>query len=117
MRENIIVINTAVVPLVGVICSREEEGSRVIDSWLDLGSVGAGEREEEGASWVLWLSGAGDGEVVAPEHLRPLVAPEDPSHWVSQEDIRLDQEICNNKREQEIPLQLVSYRYDNNISM
>ena len=27
MRENIILINTSVVPLVGVVCSREEEGS------------------------------------------------------------------------------------------
>lgn len=40
-------MNTGVVHLVVI---------RVIGSWLSLGSVGADEREKEGASWVLWWS-------------------------------------------------------------
>jgi hypothetical protein len=51
LRENITPVNTAVVPLVVVVCSWEEEGSRVIDSWLGLESVGDVEHVEEGASW------------------------------------------------------------------
>lgn len=62
-------MNTAVVPLVEAICSGKEEGSRVIDSWLGLGCFGVRVREEEGDTRVLWLSGAGAGEAVAPEHL------------------------------------------------
>ena len=33
MGENVDVINTAVVPSVGVVCGREQEVGRVIDSW------------------------------------------------------------------------------------
>ena len=66
MGVNVDLINTAVVSLVGVVCSREEEVGRVIDSWAGAsqGCVGAGEGEVEGASWDLWLDGAGDIEAV-----------------------------------------------------
>lgn len=75
MGENIDVINTAVVPLVGVVCSREQEMGSVIDSWqgVVLCCVGVGEDKLEGASWILWQDGAADGEVGAHEHLKPLL--------------------------------------------
>ena len=64
MIRNIDVINTAVVPLVGVVCFRKQEVSRVIDSGQGVGvcCVGSSEVEVEGASRVLWLDGAADGE-------------------------------------------------------
>ena len=70
MRNNVEVINTAVVSLVGGLCSRKQEGCGVIDSWLGVvvRCVGGGEGELEGASWVLWLDGAADGEVGAHQH-------------------------------------------------
>ncbi|KAF3857660.1 hypothetical protein F7725_010861, partial [Dissostichus mawsoni] len=60
MRANQQVINTAVVSLVGGLCSREQEVGAVIDSWL--GVVVSGGAEQEGASWVLRLDGAADAE-------------------------------------------------------
>ena len=36
MVKNIDVINTAVIPLVGVVCCRKQEGGRVIDSCLGV---------------------------------------------------------------------------------
>ena len=64
MIKNIDVVNTAVVPLVGVVCCRKQEVGRVIDSWLGVVvcCVGSSEGELEGASWVLWLDGAAHGE-------------------------------------------------------
>ena len=64
MIMNIDVVNTAVVPLVGVVCSRKQEVGRVTDSWLGVVvcCVGSSEGELEGASWVLWLDGAADGD-------------------------------------------------------
>ena len=53
-------INTSVVPLVGVVCCRKQEVGRVIDSWL--GVVGSSGGEVEGASCILWLDGAADDE-------------------------------------------------------
>ena len=75
MRGNRDVINTAVASLVGGLCSREQEVGRVIDSWLGgvVSRVGGAEGELEGASWVLWLDGAADGEGGAPDHLSPLL--------------------------------------------
>ena len=93
MRENVDLINTAVVSLVVVVWSRKEEVGRVIDSCVGVsqGCVGAGEGEVEGASWVLWLDGAGDGEAVVLEHLQPLLlALGDPSHGGRQGDNRLE---------------------------
>ena len=75
MRENVLFIHTAVVPLVCVVCSKKQEVGRVIDSCEGVcqGCVRASEGEVEGASWVLWLDGAGDGKAVVPEHLQPLL--------------------------------------------
>ena len=71
MFRNIGVINTAVVPLVGVVCFRKQEVSRVIDSCQGVGvcCVGSSEGEVEGTSRVLWLGGARDGEVGTLHHL------------------------------------------------
>ena len=71
MIRNIEVINTAVVPLVGVVCFRKQEVSRVIDSCQGVGvcCVGSSEGEVEGTSRVLWLDGARDGEVGTLHHL------------------------------------------------
>lgn len=70
MKENVEVINTAVVSLVGGLCCRKLEGGRVIDSWLGVVvcCVGGDEGELEGASWVLWLDGADDGEIRAHQY-------------------------------------------------
>ena len=75
MGENVDVINAAVVPLVGVVCSIKQEVGRVIDSWqgVVLHCVGGGEEELEGTSLVLWFDRACDGEVGAPEHLKLLL--------------------------------------------
>lgn len=75
MEENIDVINTAVVPLVGVVCSREQEMGRVIDSWqgVVLCSVEGAEDKLEGTSLVLRFDGACDGEVGPHEHLKLLL--------------------------------------------
>ena len=100
MRENVDFINTAVVPLVGVVCSRKQEVGRVIDSCegVSQGCVGASEGEVEGASWVLWLDGAGDGEAVVPEHLQPLLLVlGDPQHGGRQGDTGLEQDICKQR--------------------
>ena len=68
-------VETAVVPLAGVVCCWEQEVVRVIDSREDEGvcCVGSSEGEVEGASWVLWLDGASDGEVGTLHHLLPLL--------------------------------------------
>lgn len=82
--------------MVGVVCSRNQEVGSVIDSCegVSQGGVGASEGEVEGASWVLWLDGAGDGEAVAPEHQQPLLlALGDPNPGGRQGDTRLEQEI------------------------
>lgn len=81
MRENVDLIDTSVVSLVGVVCRGKQEVGRVMDSWVGVyqGCVGAGEGEMEGASWVLWLDGAADVEAVVLEHLL-LSALGDPSN-------------------------------------
>lgn len=94
MVKNMDVINAAVVSLVGGLCSRKQEVGRVIDSWLGVVGccVGGGEGELEGASWVLWLDGAADGEAGAPGHMKPLLLGlRDPVHgghrdvWLNQQ--------------------------------
>ena len=74
MIENKVVINTAVVPLRLLCCSKRKEG-RVIDSWLGLavGLVETVEDKAEVTSRVLWLCGAVDGEAVADDELHFLV--------------------------------------------
>ena len=64
MRRNRHVINTAVGPLVAVVCCRKQEVGRVIDSWQGVlvGRLCSGEGEVEGASWVLRPDGAADRE-------------------------------------------------------
>ena len=97
MRKNIDAINTAVVSLVGGVCSRKQEVSRVIDSWLGVVvcCVGGGEGELEGASWVLRLDGAAEGEVGAPENLKLLLlGPGDPVHGRIHRDVWLKQQVC-----------------------
>lgn len=68
-------INAAVASLVGGVCSSKQEVSGVIDSWLGVAErcVGGGEAELEGASRVLRLDGAADGEVGVSEHLEDLL--------------------------------------------
>lgn len=70
------VINTSVIPLVGVVSSREQEIGRVIDSWqgVVLSSTGGSKEQLEGSSLVLWFSRTCDGEVRAHEDLhQPLL--------------------------------------------
>lgn len=70
MRENVDAINTAIASSVGGLRSRKQEVCRVIAGWLGVAvcRVGRGEGELEGASWILWLDGAADGEAGAPKH-------------------------------------------------
>lgn len=84
MRENIDVINTAVVPLVAMVCSRKREVCSVIDSFLRVvvRCAGGGEGELERASWVLWFNGASDGEVVV--FVDPIDGGRDGDHWLKQ---------------------------------
>lgn len=74
MGENIDVINTRVVALVGVVCSREEKMSRVIDSCRGVvpHCASVAEEEQEEASLVLGFSRAGDGESGAQEQVKPV---------------------------------------------
>lgn len=97
--EDFILIDTAVVPLVEILCCRKEEGGRVIDSCLGVGSVGPGEYEVEGATCVLRLSVTADGKTMAPEHLSPLEAPGLSSSGSSERDVGLHQEPCRNTEE------------------
>ena len=95
--ENVDVINTAVFPMVGVVCSMKQEVSRVIDSWLGvvLHCAGGGEAELEVTSLVLWFDRACDGEVGALEHLKPLLlCPGDPISGGSGGDFWLNKQIC-----------------------
>ena len=97
MIRDIEVINTAVVALVGVVCFRKQEVSRVIDSCQGVGvcGVGSSEGEVEGTSRVLWLGGAGDGEVGTLHHLQPLLlALRNPVNRVDHGDVWLKQHIC-----------------------
>ena len=97
MRKNIDAINTAVASLVGGVCSRKQEVSRVIDSWLGVVvcCVGGAEGELEGASWVLRLDGAADDEAGALESLKPLLlGPGDPVHGRRHRDDWLKQQVC-----------------------
>ena len=96
--NNIDVINTAVISLVGVVCCSKQEIRRVIDSWLGVGvcCVGASEGEVEGASLVLWLDGAADGEVGTLQHLLPLLlALGNPVYGGEEGDGWLKQQIWN----------------------
>ena len=77
----------------GVAWGRQQEAGGVID-----GRQGAVQRllgvgdQLEGASWVLWLDGACDGEVGAHEQPEPLLVDlKDP---VRQGDVWLRQQIC-----------------------
>ena len=100
MSKNIDAINTAVASLVGGVCSRKQEVSRVIDSWLGVVvcCVGGGEGELEGASWVLRLDGAADGEAGAPVHLKPLLLGlGDPVHGRRHRDDWLNQQVCKHR--------------------
>ena len=94
-------INTAVVPLVGEVCYRKQEVGMVIDSWLGVVvcCVGSSEGEVEGASWVLWLDGAADGETVTLHHLWPLMlALRNPVHGGGEEgDVWIKWQICKKR--------------------
>ena len=100
MGENIEVINTAVLPSVGVVGSREQEVSGVIDSWQGgvIYCVGGGGDELEEASWVLWFDGAAEGEVGAHEHPK-LVGLVDRVSGGRGGDVWLNQQICGQKNE------------------
>ena len=73
---------TAVVSLVGVVC------------FIVIGSSSEG--EVEGASWVLWLDGASDGEVGEAEDL--LLDPQDPVDGGGHRDVGLRQQVCKHRR-------------------
>lgn len=76
-------INKDVVPLVYALSIGKHEMCRVIDSWLGIVAccVESLEGELEGASWILWLDGTADGEVVTPKHMKPLVLGPRPLPW------------------------------------
>lgn len=59
-------INTAVVPLVGIVCSKHEVDI-VIDSWsgFAVGLVEASDDESKVTSRVLWFHGAAGSEAMA----------------------------------------------------
>ena len=116
MRKNIDVINTAVASLVGGLCSRKQEVGGVIDSWLGVVECwgGGGEVELEGASWVLWLDGAADGEGWAPEHVKPLLLGlGDPVHGGGPRDVGLKQQVC--KHREMIGWELGHVQSENNV--
>ncbi len=90
-------INTAVISLVGTVCSREQEMGRVIDSWQSvvLCSVVGDEDKLEGTSLVLWFDRARDGEVGAHGHLKPLLLGLGDLIGVGRGgDVWLSQQIC-----------------------
>ncbi len=96
MRKNIDVISTAVASLVGGLCSKKQEVGRVIESWQSVVvcCVGGGEGELEGASWVLWLDGASDGEGGALEYLKLLLLGlRDTIHGGGHRDVGLNQQV------------------------
>lgn len=68
-------IDTAVVPLVGAVRSKEEEMCGVIDSWQGevLHCARVVENELEEPSLVLRSDRTGDGEAGAQEHMKPLL--------------------------------------------
>ena len=61
----------------------------MVDGELSPGAVRPIKDEVEGASLVLWLSRADEGEAVAPGHLWPLRPPEQPSIWGTERDVGL----------------------------
>lgn len=107
--ESISVIDTAVVPLVGVVRSKEEEMCRVIGSWQGevLHCARVVENELEEPSWVLRLDRTGNREVGAQEHMKPpLFNLRDPKgrreadvwlcdHTCKQKDKRLSKVVRN----------------------
>ena len=69
----------------------------MIDSRQDVCvcGVGSSEGEVEGASWVLWLDGASDGETGTLHHPLPLLlALGNPLHGGEEADGWLRQQIC-----------------------
>lgn len=75
MIENRVVIDTAVVPLMGLICRSKPEEGRVIDSWLSVPVclVDPSEDEAEVTSRILWLHRAVNGEAAVLEEEHPLL--------------------------------------------
>lgn len=75
MGENIVVIKTSVVPLVGVVCSIEQKVCRVVDCWQGVVPHCATvvEEELEEPSLVLRFGRTGDGEIGAQEQIEPLL--------------------------------------------
>ena len=58
-----------------------------------------GEGEVEGASWVLWLDGAADGEAGTLHHLLPLLlALRNLLYGGEEADDWLKEQICNGQR-------------------
>lgn len=75
MGENIGVIKTSVVALVGVVCSIEHKVCRVVDRWQGVVPHRAivVEEELEEPSLVLRFGRTGDGEIGAQEQIEPLL--------------------------------------------
>lgn len=99
--ESISVIDTAVVPLVGVVRSKEEEVCRVIDSWQGevLHRAGVVEKKLEEASWVLRLDRTGNGEAGAQEHMKPLLFNLGDPKGRREADVWLCEQICKQKKQ------------------
>lgn len=98
--ESINVIDTAVVPLVGVVHSKEEEICRVIDSWQGevLHCARVVENDLEEPSLVLRLDRTGNSEAGAQEHMKPLLLNlEDPKGRRREGDVWLCEQICKQK--------------------
>jgi len=103
LMENIVVINTAVVPLVGGLCSSKPEEGRVIDSWQGVaGWVRASEHETEGTSGVLWLHEAVEREAVAldEQHILLLLVIVTPRR--NNRPVGRKQDVCRQRQKLEL---------------
>lgn len=97
--ESISVIDTAVVPLVVVLRSKEEEMCRVIDSWQGkvLHCTRVVENELEEPSLVLRLDRTGNSEAGAQDHMKPLLFNLGDPKSRREADVWLCEQICNKK--------------------
>lgn len=100
MIENKVVINTAAVPLVGLVGGSKHEVGRVIDSrsGVAVGLVEASEDEGEVTPGILRLHGAADGEAVAPGELHvPLPVIRVHNRHGENHHVRAVQNVCRRK--------------------
>lgn len=98
LTDNEVVVNAAVVALVGVVCSRKQEADGVVESRLCL-DEGLVEEEAEVASWILWLHRAVKGEDVAPEEPNQLLLLLVDGKDGMNGQIRMYENVCEQRRE------------------